>query len=421
MAEIPLIKDSKDIHYRYKMPKLAAKVEGSGNGIKTVIVNMNAIAKALNRPPAYVTKFFGIELGAIVSMHKNEHIVNGSHDADKLLLHLYAFIKKFVLCPKCSNPETDLSVVGKQIHQKCIACGYQGLISSTHKLTSYIINHPPTPLGVTPAPKSSKEERKHTKRSSAAVVSESVPVKLVPEDRFSDEDDFDSDEQAVKLSAELSNVDIKTPAEKANVLFKLVKERKEENKLADANVQKEIFNEAVKLEMRDKATLILSEVLFSENILQELKEHRVLVLRFCDGNTKAQKYLLNAVEILVGDVYKEKLFGKVLFVLKALYDYDIVDEEVFFEWASKVSKKYVSKEIAKEIRDKAAPFIKWLKEAEVEEDEDHKNGDAGEDDEDDDDDIDIEYSHRVNGIQVETVKSEEKKQEDAADFDIDEI
>jgi hypothetical protein len=33
------------------MPKLIAKVEGKGNGIKTVIVNMVEVAKALNRPP----------------------------------------------------------------------------------------------------------------------------------------------------------------------------------------------------------------------------------------------------------------------------------------------------------------------------------------------------------------------------------
>jgi len=38
-----------DTFYRYKMPAITAKVEGKGNGIKTVIVNMVDIARALNR------------------------------------------------------------------------------------------------------------------------------------------------------------------------------------------------------------------------------------------------------------------------------------------------------------------------------------------------------------------------------------
>lgn len=33
------------------MPRLIAKVEGKGNGIKTVIPNMGDIARALGRPP----------------------------------------------------------------------------------------------------------------------------------------------------------------------------------------------------------------------------------------------------------------------------------------------------------------------------------------------------------------------------------
>ena len=47
-----------DINFRYKMPRMIAKTEGRGNGIKTVIVNMSDIATALNRPPELVTKFF---------------------------------------------------------------------------------------------------------------------------------------------------------------------------------------------------------------------------------------------------------------------------------------------------------------------------------------------------------------------------
>jgi translation initiation factor 5 len=141
---LPILKDTRDPHYRYKMPKLTAKVEGSGNGIKTVLTNIVSVAKSLGRPPSYPTKYFGCELGAQVTMHDDLFIVNGAHDPDKLLNLLYVFIKRFVLCPKCSNPETDLSVVGGVIKQKCIACGNGNVINKgVHKLTTYIVSHPP--------------------------------------------------------------------------------------------------------------------------------------------------------------------------------------------------------------------------------------------------------------------------------------
>jgi translation initiation factor 5 len=120
-----------DLYYRYKMPRICAKVEGKGNGIKTVIVNMADVARALNRPATYPTKYFGCELGAQTQFdHKNERfIVNGSHDSLKLQDLLDGFIRKYVLCPECDNPETDLLISAKKeiISQTC-----KGKISSSH-------------------------------------------------------------------------------------------------------------------------------------------------------------------------------------------------------------------------------------------------------------------------------------------------
>lgn len=175
-----------DMYYRYKMPRICAKVEGKGNGIKTVIVNMADVAKALNRPATYPTKYFGCELGAQTQFdHKNERfIVNGSHDAFKLQDLLDGFIRKYVLCPECDNPETDLLIAAKKeiISQTCkgdffiflvvncslmimfaLACGYHGLLNVQHKLNTFILKNPPN---VNPASQgASLTEKKRSKRS----------------------------------------------------------------------------------------------------------------------------------------------------------------------------------------------------------------------------------------------------------------
>lgn len=57
-----------------------------------------------------VCKFFGCELGAQTQMDikNSRYIVNGAHEEARLQDLLDGFIKKFVLCPECENPETHL-------------------------------------------------------------------------------------------------------------------------------------------------------------------------------------------------------------------------------------------------------------------------------------------------------------------------
>jgi len=129
-----------DLNYRYKMPKLVAKIEGRGNGIKTVITNMADIADALNRPPSLPTKFFGCELGAQSRWEDDsKSIVNGAHTAPDLARLLNVFIDKFVLCPGCHLPETALAVKKGLIYHKCSACGAKTPVDMSHKLCTFIL------------------------------------------------------------------------------------------------------------------------------------------------------------------------------------------------------------------------------------------------------------------------------------------
>ncbi|KAG5079529.1 hypothetical protein AAZX31_02G086200 [Glycine max] len=138
--------NSDDAFYRYKMPKMITKIEGRGNGIKTNVVNMVDIAKALARPASYTTKYFGCELGAQSKFDEKTGTshVNGAHDTTKLAGLLENFIKKYVQCYGCGNPETEIIITKNQMIQlKCAACGFMSDVDMRDKLTTFIIKNPP--------------------------------------------------------------------------------------------------------------------------------------------------------------------------------------------------------------------------------------------------------------------------------------
>ncbi|XP_053553391.1 eukaryotic translation initiation factor 5 [Bombina bombina] len=414
-----------DQFYRYKMPRLIAKVEGKGNGIKTVIVNMVDVAKALNRPPTYPTKFFGCELGAQTQFDvKNDrYIVNGSHEANKLQDMLDGFIKKFVLCPECDNPETDLHVNPKKqtIGNSCKACGYRGMLDTHHKLCTFILKNPPENTDSNTGKKDKeKKNRKGKEKENGSVSNNGSPVlnELSPprEDEEDDDEDWgeDTTAEAQRLRMEeISNhaknltlsEDLEKPIEdRVNILFNFVKKRKEEGVIDSSD--KEILAEAERLDVKAMGPLVLTEVLFDDKIRDQLKKYRRHFLRFCHNNKKAQKYLLHGFECVV-DIHQAHLLSKIPHTLKDMYDADLLEEEVILSWAEKPSKKYVSKELAKDIRVKAEPFIKWLKEAEEES--------SGEEEEEED--IEVVYSRSGNIPKVETIKATPVDKDDDIDID----
>lgn len=69
----------------------------------------------------------------------------------------------------------------------------------------------------------------------------------------------------------------------------------------------------------------------------------------------------------------------------------------------KVSKKYVSKELAKEIHAKAAPFVKWLKEAEEE------SEGSEEEEEEDDENVEVKQQPHFSFILFYTQVYKKKK------------
>jgi len=441
MANVNINRTVTDQFYRYKMPRIIAKVEGKGNGIKTVITNMTDVAKSLQRPPTYPTKYFGCELGAQTQFDpKNDrYIVNGAHDSTRLQDLLDGFIKRFVLCEECDNPETFLTVQVKKVMilSRCIACGHQGNIDMRHKLTTFMVKNPPDMeilLGTGSTP--NKKDRRAAKKGKKDVNGDAspdanrddddgdMPAPHTPpepvETQNGDDDDWgDVSKEAVKqrmqeLTSAARNLAInddleKTPQERMDMLYEFIKRKKANDEAVKCD--REILVEAERLDLKEKAPLLLVEILLDEHIIVQVKKLRKLFCRFTHNNKKGQRYLLGGLEQLIGNVHHDALVPKVPLILKTFYDLDILDEEVILEWASKVSKKYVSKDVAKEIHEKASPFIKWLSEAEEESSEEEE------------DEVEIVYDEKapVGLVPAKAAEPETAAAEEEDDFDIDAI
>eukprot|EP00049_Salpingoeca_infusionum_P023586 m.12963 g.12963 ORF g.12963 m.12963 type:complete len:440 (+) comp5884_c0_seq1:309-1628(+) len=439
MASINVNRAIDDPFYRYKMPAIIAKVEGRGNGIKTVIVNMTEIAKALERPPSYPTKYFGCELGAQTQIDPkgDRYIVNGQHTAEDLQNILDGFISKFVLCPGCDNPETRLSVSKKTINQKCVACGYVGTIVSAHRLVTYILNHPPDSAGTGGKGSKKRGGRKGKDRDNGSADA-SAPPKSAAHDNVAeragdgaiaapdmseiqvDEDDWceDTDADAVRAREE---------EELSGAVAKMVMSEKQELPMAqrlqelydyviehrdDAEFPEEQINsKAELLDCKEKGTMVLVDALLNqEDVVPPLKKYKGLFQRFAEGNTKAQKYMLHAFERVIEA--HPSLLDKVSGVFQQLYNLDVVEEDAFVAWDAKITKKYVPKDFCAKIHEKAKPFMEWLTAEDSE----------SESEEEDDADDDIQFSSEVATVKSEVVPSASADPEDGEDdFDIDDI
>lgn len=402
MANVNINRNLSDQFYRYKMPKLIAKVEGKGNGIKTVIVNMPEIAKSLNRPPMYPTKYFGCLLGAQTNFDNktDRYIINGAHDPNKLQDLLDGFIQKYVLCQSCENPETILSVNKKKevIHTNCMACGHAGTIgSAADRVAAYIIKNPPPKPQAAAAPTAAA--------AAAAPISsdiDHVPAKNDDDDDWGEDTNEDAvrkrmDELSAGAKSLMLNDDLeKSQEERLALFFEFLSKQASTIDLTSGENQKAIKAEADRLDISDKAVIVLCEILLKDNTIEKVKLYKNLFLRFTLENHKCQKYLLRGLELLITSM-KDKLMPKVTMIFNTFYDLEIVVEDVFLDWYAKGQKRSNKlDENMREIYEKAKPFIQWLQ-------------DASEESDDEDENVDVDFDDRLVGDGIKVTEHENNK------------
>ncbi|KAI0847820.1 domain found in IF2B/IF5-domain-containing protein [Daldinia vernicosa] len=432
MALVNVRRDVTDAFYRYKMEKIQTKIEGKGNGIKTVVVNLSSVAQSLARPGSYVIKYFGFELGAQTNIDPPDDrwIINGAHEASKLQDHLDGFINKFVLCKKCKNPETDVVIKDGHIVLDCKACGQRSDVDLRLKLSGFILKNQPRKGG-----KKDKAERKAARKAKQQALQNGNKENGLGSggensengsngsgSKIEDEDDAGSDDEFTrKINADAQVIDAPTIVRDddwaVDMSEKAVKARQsqlpsefrqklvlggaeddddeaesgghtvydtlgdwiQEEAAKAGNINKvddiQIYVKAKELgiETKHKTVLVLVQTLFDENILTQIPK-RAAMLKQIITSERHEKALLGGLERFLAAQSKEHpellTSDKIVKILHQLYDKDlIVSEDMIKKWGSKASKKYVDLPTSKKIRRAAEPFIKWLDEAEEDSDE----------------------------------------------------
>jgi translation initiation factor 5 len=420
---LPLIEGLQDRWYRYKMEPLRTKVEGKGNGIKTVIVNLTSVAKSVERPRKWILKFFGIELGAQTKdMEKSDRwIINGAHEASKLQSLLYDFNRKFVLCPaltpteggkmvKCNNPETvfELQKGNTSMQFYCKACGARTPATGSHKLYGIILQK----LNEERKKKEmdDKAARRAAKKAKQNGTAEDDEDGENGSDEKEDENgaegaanpetnnhDGEDDPELARLRAEVAAVEIAAPDTKdeeetwaTEFNDKDVRARADLNqgvrtsdydklgfwiaeqnqavggidKVQDQNIVNKI--EELGIEGEFKTIQVLARTIFDENIVAQIPKRASLLQQVIDDDDDLEMALITGTERLLRDLRKVdkeimKLSGK---ILQLYYQHEIVSEEIIWQWAKEGPNE--DSKSSKKFHDGAQKFLELLKEAESE-------------------------------------------------------
>ncbi|KAM9977710.1 hypothetical protein ACTFIR_011582 [Dictyostelium discoideum] len=389
MAQVNIRRDVEDQFYRYKMEVLQGKVEGKGNGIKTVIVNLPNIARDLDRQPEYITKFFEIEFNAKSNIENEKYSINGQYTVERLASALDKFIIKFVLCSFCKNPETKFVIKKGVIEFKCAACGRVGPIDMKHKLTSYIVKNPPKAVStksthdeaLAQQPQIKKEKKSKKKKddddeeddvvwftdtsekaaeerkkkaigdSTSAVISMMADISVEPQSAKEEQQDEDDEQEEgeEKESDPVSSI--------SSFL---------ETNPADQELMEKLDSVQEEFGLRSSATskaAIEALCKNAETTIKFVKTQTALLKKISKRRDGKLGILLGFEELCVKD---ETLLKSIQGILKNLFDAGILTEENILKWYHQKAK---SKVVIKACKD----FIAWLETAEEEEEDEEED------------------------------------------------
>lgn len=370
-----------DPEYRYKMPTVFGKLEGRGNGSKTVIPNITAVGLSLHRDPGEVNKFFGCELGAQTTYNAetDRAVVNGHHTDKALQEMIHKYIEAFVVCPNCGLPETEYKIKSGVIFHKCAACGAKEMVDMTHKLCNYILAT--DKKNKADAKKADKKKKKGKKDGDSDDGEEKKKEKKEKKSKDKKKEKKSKDKKKDKKPKEAeaekdddsygSEAEDNEPTEHvddANAMALAVEATKAflsgEFDASPSAIAEKVVNEqmASGLRSQDKIHIFILAA-FTPDFFKskQVEKHAPTIAKITQGKTVMERHLISACEGLCAD--KPKNFAV---LIKQLFDEEVLEEDTIFEWAGEGRTEYTLDTVDEDqrcgMRAEAEPVVVWLQE-----------------------------------------------------------
>ena len=332
MAQLNLDRSVEDPFYRYKMAQLETKKEGRGNGTKTILTNLETVAKDIGTPAETLLGFIRLNLGVQGKAKQGRYVITGWHSPSDLQDNIYAFIEKFVLCTLCRNPETKLSCTtskASKLFMSCKACGGRSEVNHTHKIMSTL-----------------------KKIYAAAPPSKPTNVACHYEETWEPEFEINCTEKPVLAMSTSERLDeLQSIAQESNYSASVV------------------MQHANRLQCLDSASAILLNAWNPQTPVKSVKEHTDVHQQLLKGNKSGQKAFLKAMERFFLE-YQSVPQKQMSLLLLHLYQNDLIEEESFLAWrVGKATRKMPGgPEFKPKLLCLVEPFMQWLRTAESESD-----------------------------------------------------
>lgn len=104
---------------RFQIPEVLIEIQGN----KTLVRNFADIASKLRREPAHISKYLFRELATPGTIQGPALILQRKLLRDQIQEKVVSYVKNFVYCRICNEPDTRFVKDGRITYIQCDACG----------------------------------------------------------------------------------------------------------------------------------------------------------------------------------------------------------------------------------------------------------------------------------------------------------